>query len=241
MFSKLNLIGVAVAFGLITVASQTASAQQQGCDDELFQWGGTPKMMDTENGEYSIVFVASASVAFDDVDSYNDARAEALAEVKAMYSAFLSEEVSKTETIDKIVDSASAMKSGPQTPEERTAVRIEQKKKISNFVSSTGGMIRGFVPLGDCQIKGREVRVAGGVKSSTIEAAAAMSEQTGESIASRPAPTRANTNSGKTYSGNSGGSAGSAGNNSENPSSQQNGNMRGMESTSGNSNRIRDF
>lgn len=240
MRANRNSVGLAVLVCLGAFASQDAAAQQ-GCDDPLFEWGGDPKVMNTETGEYSIVFVATAGVAFDDVDAYNDAREEALAEAKAMYSAFLQEDVSRTQTIEKMVDSASGMKSGPQTPEQRTAVRIEQKKKITNFVGSTGGVIRGFVPLGTCIIKGKEVRVAGGVKSSTIEAAGAMSEQTGESIAARPAPTRANTNSGKTYSGSSDpNSQGAAGAGAEQAVSQD-GNLRKQESTSGNSSRIRNF
>ena len=152
-------VNVVAAVALFAGASPLVA---QGCKAYPYRDGIDPDLIAVNK----YVATASATVAFDDVDSVKDAREEATIEAKATLAKFLTEEIQSDATISKIVSESKTMNGAG-----KENVRNEAIKRTKLLRNSSRALLRGVIPIGDCYTKGAEVRVTVGVKPETINAA----------------------------------------------------------------------
>ena len=153
-----------IAFALLATSSLANAA---GCEDYPFIQGIN---VEDVNGGTRIISTAVVSVSFDDIDAIKDARDEATIEAKSLISAFMSEGISSSQTIDRAVRETKSMQG-----DSKAGLRNEVIERVKRLRSSTQGMLRGVVPLGECYTKGKEFRSSVGIKPETIAAAERLS------------------------------------------------------------------
>jgi hypothetical protein len=147
---------------------------------------GSLEIQPVEGGE-RILATASAPVSFDDAGALNDAREEAQMEARAALARFLNDTIQRDTSLNQAVRENRSMQG-----EGMTATRNEVIERLRQLRSSTGALLRGVAPLGECYTRGREVRVTVGIKPETIAAARRLSgNMAAGAPASRPPGTEA--------------------------------------------------
>src|ERR1051326_6460897 len=139
----IHLIMLAATALLASVAPLPA----QSCKDYPYRDG-----FDVDKiAENKFIATASASVSFDDIDSYKDAKEDATMEAKAELARFFHQGIQSDSSVEKIVAESKTM-SG--TGKEN--VRKEAVQRIKRLRNSTQAILKGVIVLGDCYTKGTE-------------------------------------------------------------------------------------
>jgi hypothetical protein len=173
-------VAVACGLGIGLALAVPSGGWAQGCADYPF---GNGMNVDTVDEGVRIIATASVGVSFDDVDSVNDARAEAQLAARALIVRFMSEGIQSEQEVRRAVQETRSMQG-----EARQAVRNETIQRVRNLAGNASGMLRGAVDLGECYTPGRELRVSVGLKPETIAQAEGLSGQVQRSLTSQPAP-----------------------------------------------------
>jgi len=147
------------------------------CDDYPYI-DGEIKVEKVDGGE-KILATASASVSFDDVDSIKNAHDEATMAAKARVSRFFAEEIFSDEAVNKVVNESKST-----TGNSKSVTQDELKKTVMSLRNRSKALLSGFVTLGDCYTKGREIRVSVGHKPETLRAAENLSDNINKSVSS---------------------------------------------------------
>lgn len=184
---RTTAIAIIVATASQIVALPSISKAAEGC--AAYPYGEGMNLEDAEGGT-KIIATAEVTVAFDDIDSIKDARDEATMSAKAIIAAFLNEGIKKEDTINKAIQATKSMQG-----EQKSQTRTETLNKVVSLSSSSQGLLRGVVPLGDCYDKGRVLRVSVGIKPESIAAAGNLAGSISKSLSTSPTPTGASSGS----------------------------------------------
>lgn len=158
----MGMISRMITFAL---ASSTlhVTAAAQSCSDYPY----TDGINIEDSGEgLKILSTASVGVDFDDLDSIADARREATLIAKTEIQRFFSETVQVDERITKAIEVTKVMQG-----DGKATLREETKITVKSLFSSSAGLLRGVLPLGECYTEGEQLRVTVGVKPETISQA----------------------------------------------------------------------
>lgn len=166
----------------IAILALPMIAHGAGCEDYPYANGMNPP--EDVAGGTKLMATASATVSFDDADSVRDAKDEATLLAKEVLVKFMTEGIKSDEEINRLVNETKS-----KTGAGEANVKKELVERLKTLRSSSQGLLRGVMPLGDCYTKGKEVRVTVGVKPQTMNAAGNLAGSITDSVASQPTPT----------------------------------------------------
>lgn len=163
----MGMISRVLTFALVSSTLHVAAAAQS-CSDYPYTDG-----INIEDGGEGLKILSTASVGvdFDDVDSIADARREATLIAKTEIQRFFSETVQVDERITQAIQVTKVMQG-----DDKAILREETKRTVKSLFSSSAGLLRGVLPLGECYTEGKELRITVGVKPETVAQAGRADE-----------------------------------------------------------------
>lgn len=163
----MGMISRLLTFALVSSTLHVAAAAQS-CSDYPY----TDSINIEDGGEgLKILSTASVGLDFNDVDSIADARREATLIAKTEIQRFFSETVQVDERITQAIQVTKVMQG-----DDKAILREETKRTVKSLFSSSAGLLRGVLLLGECYTEGKELRVTVGVKAETISQAGRADE-----------------------------------------------------------------
>lgn len=184
MFTKRNLVGLAVTVGLATLVSQNVAAQGM-CDEDFPE--GQKFERDEETGRFKLKSVAIVDVLSSAPSAVNFARKRAYADAQNGLIYYLNTHIKTDAGKNEAAKQLNAVTSGANGDGEAGELQTSVDM-VEAFAKSSEGLLRGALQLGSCFDKeNRQLYAAYGIKSETLEAATSLAGDLAEPIQRRSA------------------------------------------------------